>query len=84
VSCSEDQTVIFWKNTKANENDFKKFDQKKCEGPVWRLSWSFAGNLLAVSTVGASGENIVDVYKESESDQWDKVTTVKDDGADSQ
>jgi protein transport protein SEC13 len=84
VSCSEDQTVIFWRNSKCGESNFKKLDQKKCDGPVWRASWSFAGNLLAISTIGQNSENIVDVYKETENDLWEKVTTVKDDAADSQ
>ena len=56
---------MFWRNSKSDENDFKEYEKnrKKCEGPVWRLSWSFGGNLLAVSTAGVNGDNVVDVYK---------------------
>jgi WD40 repeat protein len=59
----KDGTVIFWRNSKSGQNNFERYDQKKCDGPVWRVSWSFAGNLLAVSSAGANLENVVEVYK---------------------
>lgn len=76
VSCAEDGTVIFWKNSKAGQNDFQRVDMKKCEGPAWRLSFSFGGNLLAVSSAGQNSENLVDIYKENEQGNWDKVSRI--------
>jgi len=81
VSCSEDATVAFWRNSKAGQNDFTKIDTKKSEGPAWRLSFSLGGNLLAVSSAGPNSENIVDIYKENEQGEWEKVSKIEEDGA---
>jgi len=81
VSGSEDGTVIFWRNKKSGENKLNKLEEKKCDGPVWRVSWSFSGNLLAVSSAGSNFENIVDVYKENEQGKWEKISKIEDDVA---
>jgi len=54
---------VFWKNSKAGQNDFKKSGEKKCKGPAWRLSFSFGGHLLAVSTATNNSENTVEIFK---------------------
>ena len=59
----KDGTIIFWKNSKIHPNEWKKIDMKKFDGPVWRISWSVAGDLLAVSSSGSNQEHLVDVYK---------------------
>lgn len=59
----EDGTIIFWKNSKGEPNEFKKYDMKRFGGPVWRISWSLAGELLAVSSSENNIEHIVEVYK---------------------
>jgi len=78
VSCSEDGTVIFWKNSKSGQNDFKNSSQKKCNGPAWRLSFSFGGHLLAVSTAANNSENLVEIYKENEQGAWEKVSEINE------
>jgi len=79
VSCNEDGSVQWWKNSKNNERDFKEFHKVQCEGPAWRLRWSFAGNLLAISSAGSNSENIVEVYKENEQGKWEKISKIDDD-----
>lgn len=79
VSCNEDGTVQWWRNSKNNEKDFKEIKKIQCEGPAWRLSWSFAGNLLAISSAGPNSENIVEVYKENEQGNWENISKIDDD-----
>lgn len=86
----KDGTIIFWRNSKANPNEFKRYDMKKFEGPVWRISWSVAGDLLAVSSSGHNLEHFVEVFKvreyslspnplkESEQHFWEKISRVDD------
>jgi protein transport protein SEC13 len=80
VSASEDGTIIFWKNSKIHPNEWKKIDMKKFDGPVWRISWSVAGDLLAVSSSGSNQEHLVDVYKENEHHNWERITRIDEEG----
>ncbi|GJR22333.1 transport protein Sec13 homolog B-like protein [Tanacetum coccineum] len=72
ASGSQDGKVVIWTGEKEGEewtgkvlNDFK--------APVWRVSWSLTGNLLAV----ASGDNNVTLWKEAVDGEWQQVTTVE-------
>lgn len=78
ASCSEDKTVIIWKQggDEGEENDGKwtptvlhTFDD-----PVWRVSWSITGNILAVS----SGDSTVTLWKEGLDGSWSQVSQVED------
>ncbi|KAF3787192.1 transport protein SEC13-like protein B [Nymphaea thermarum] len=71
ASASQDGTVVVWTVGKEGDqwegkvmNDFK--------APVWRLSWSLTGNILAV----ADGKNEVTLWKEVVDGEWQQVTTV--------
>ncbi|KAL6139666.1 hypothetical protein ACLB2K_057968 [Fragaria x ananassa] len=71
ASCSQDGTVVIWTVAKEGDqwqgkvlNDFKT--------PVWRVSWSLTGNLLAV----ADGNDEVTLWKESVDGEWQQVSTV--------
>lgn len=73
ASCSEDKTVIIWKQDGQN----KKWSPKVLntfEDPVWRLSWSITGNILAVS----SGDANVTLWKEELDGSWCLVNQVED------
>eukprot|EP00009_Paramoeba_aestuarina_P009329 CAMPEP_0201522542 /NCGR_PEP_ID=MMETSP0161_2-20130828/18000_1 /ASSEMBLY_ACC=CAM_ASM_000251 /TAXON_ID=180227 /ORGANISM="Neoparamoeba aestuarina, Strain SoJaBio B1-5/56/2" /LENGTH=308 /DNA_ID=CAMNT_0047921417 /DNA_START=58 /DNA_END=984 /DNA_ORIENTATION=- len=60
ASCSQDGQVTIWTKEKdAAEWSFK--DLEKFNAPVWKVSWSITGSILAVS----SGENEVTLWKES-------------------
>lgn len=72
ASGSQDGKVVIWTGGKEGEewkgkvlNDFK--------APVWRVSWSLTGNLLAV----ASGDNTVTLWKEAVDGEWQEVKTVE-------
>lgn len=72
ASASQDGTVVIWTVGKEGDqwegkvlNDFKT--------PVWSVSWSLTGNILAV----ADGNNSVTLWKEAVDGEWQQVTTVE-------
>mmetsp|Transcript_31421 Transcript_31421/g.66548 ORF Transcript_31421/g.66548 Transcript_31421/m.66548 type:complete len:667 (-) Transcript_31421:268-2268(-) len=78
ASCSEDKTVIIWKQggedgdtttTSWTPTVLNTFDD-----PVWRVSWSITGNILAVS----SGDSTVTLWKEGLDGSWSQVSQVED------
>ncbi|KAG6575515.1 Protein transport protein SEC13-like B, partial [Cucurbita argyrosperma subsp. sororia] len=68
ASASQDGQVIIWTVAREGDqwegkilNDFKS--------PVWRVSWSMTGNILAV----ADGNNNVTLWKEDVDGDWQQV-----------
>lgn len=78
ASCSEDRTVIIWKQQVGEEDgDAGKWTPTvlhKFDDSVWRVSWSITGNILAVS----SGDSTVTLWKEGLDGAWSQVTQVED------
>jgi len=78
ASCSEDKTVIIWKqggdDTAADEKKWSAKVLNTFEDPVWRVSWSITGNILAVS----SGDANVTLWKEELDGVWSLVNQVED------
>jgi len=86
ASCSEDKTVIIWKQGSDNGTEVETSDEDKkwtplvlntFDDPVWRVSWSVTGNILAVS----SGDSTVTLWKEGLDGSWSQVSQVADDAA---
>ena len=71
ASCSEDGVVILW-TQEVEGGEWKDVALPKFDGPVWRLSWSATGNVLAVS----SGEASVTLWKETLDRGWVQVRDV--------
>ena len=67
ASCSEDKSVIIWKEQNRKWIAAEKI---QCNAKVWSVSWSELGNILAV----ALGENTVQLYKEGNDGKWQNVT----------
>jgi len=68
ASCSEDQSVIIW-NQETEGGPWTNAQTLKLNGPVWRVSWSVTGTVLAV----ASGDNHVTLYKETLDGSWENT-----------
>lgn len=77
ASCSEDRTVIIWKQQQTSSDDTSSSPEWKptrlhtFEDPVWRVSWSVTGHLLAVS----SGDSTVTLWKAGLDGTWTSVET---------
>lgn len=71
ASCSEDKTVIIWTQSDEDGDTWNQRLLNTFEDPVWRVSWSLTGNILAVS----SGDNTVSLWKASLDGTWSQVST---------
>lgn len=65
ASCSEDKHVYIWTQTQENAV-WKRELLRTFDAPVWRVSWSVTGNVLAVS----SGDHKVTLWKETLDKKW--------------
>ncbi|KAK4778529.1 hypothetical protein SAY86_006057 [Trapa natans] len=71
ASASQDGTVVVWSVARDGEQWEGKV-LKDFKTPVWRVSWSLTGNMLAL----ANGNNNVTLWKEDVDGEWQHVTTV--------
>lgn len=74
ASCSEDGNVSV--HTLEREQ-WRHKEVVHLQVPAWRVSWSVAGNILAVS----AGDNQARLYRESPEGSWDLVSRVGERGA---
>jgi protein transport protein SEC13 len=75
ASCSEDKSVLIW--TQATPGGAWACEELATfEAPVWRVSWSVTGNLLAVSC----GDHKVTLWKQTIAGKWENVSQVTDNG----
>lgn len=78
ASCGEDGTVLVWTEDAAAGGDGKRTMRPKLlnrfDAPVWRLSWSVTGNVLAVS----SGDDEVTLWKQTLEGEWKLMSSVED------
>ena len=65
VTCSEDTTVIKWTQS-AEGGEWVGKAVNQFAAPVWSVSWSLTGNILAVS----SGDHSVTLWKETLENEW--------------
>jgi protein transport protein SEC13 len=67
-SCGQDGQVLMWSQGEQMNSPWQKtpLTREPFKAPVWRVSWSVTGSILAVS----SGDNQVTLWKESLDHQW--------------
>ena len=73
ASCSEDGTVLVW-TQQGKDAEWKPVLLNSFDSPVWKLSWSVTGHMLAVS----SGDGDVSLWKAGLDGSWSKVGAVDD------
>jgi protein transport protein SEC13 len=73
ASCSEDKTVLIWTQT-GKDSLWRSTLLNKFDAPVWRVSWSVTGHMLAVS----SGDNDVTLWRSGLDGKWSRMETVDD------
>lgn len=69
----QDKTVVIWKQVEAG-GAWTPAPLPEFPGPVWRVSWSITGNILAVSC----GNDSVTLWKENLARKWERVSHVAD------
>jgi len=74
ASCSQDGRVAIWTQEGNSEWSKPKFLDFKSGAPVWRVSWSLTGNILAV----ACGDNTVSLWKEAANNEWKCLSTLNE------
>mmetsp|Transcript_9765 Transcript_9765/g.15286 ORF Transcript_9765/g.15286 Transcript_9765/m.15286 type:complete len:323 (-) Transcript_9765:128-1096(-) len=72
ASCAEDKTVMIWSQAQGGKWVCKRLPP--FEAVVWRLSWSLAGNVLAVS----AGDGKVTLWKEGLDCEWRMLESIND------
>ena len=75
ASCSEDGNV-FIHIQDATTQKWSSKTLNKFNYPVWRVSWSVTGHLLAVS----AGDNDVTIWKEDIDGKWNQVSAAEASG----
>jgi protein transport protein SEC13 len=73
ASCSDDGTVLIWRQATPG-GEWTSEALPHFPAPVWRVSWSVSGNLLAVSC----GDNSVTLWRESLGGPFQHISTVPD------
>ena len=73
ASCSEDCSVYIWKQTEKG-GPWTPTLMKTFDAPVWRVSWSITGNVLAVST----GDHKVTLWKQTVDESWLQISSVEE------
>ena len=73
ASCSEDRTVLIWTQN-GRGAEWKPTLLNTFDAPVWRVSWSVTGHMLAVS----SGDSDVTIWKAGLDGVWKQMSSVED------
>ena len=71
ASCAEDRSVVIWKQTEI-QGPWTYTVMKTFDYPVWRVSWSITGNVLAVST----GDHQVTLWKQTVDESWIQISHI--------
>lgn len=77
ASASQDHTVRIWTlpaGADVSDASAWKSEELNLDVVVWRVSWSMAGNVLAVSC----GDNRVSLWKEKLKGGWEVVKTIEE------
>ncbi|XP_063723163.1 protein SEC13 homolog [Symsagittifera roscoffensis] len=75
ASCSQDGIVKIWRKEVSSSGVgvyYQSNELYQFPDVVWHVSWSFTGNILAVS----GGDNEVTLWKETEDNKWEKISEV--------
>ncbi|KAG5179513.1 WD40-repeat-containing domain protein [Tribonema minus] len=75
ASCGEDKAVYIWTQQEGG-TEWTLTKMHEFSAPVWRLSWSVTGNVLAVS----HGDDDVTLWKQNIEGRWEMVSSVEEGG----
>mmetsp|Transcript_27484 Transcript_27484/g.87416 ORF Transcript_27484/g.87416 Transcript_27484/m.87416 type:complete len:92 (-) Transcript_27484:423-698(-) len=73
ATCSQDKKVVVWTLPKM-AGEQCQYKEIIFSAPVWRVSWSITGTILAIS----SGDDVVSLWKQTSSGDWESLGHVDD------
>ncbi|KAL6792404.1 nuclear pore complex, component sec13 [Trichoderma sp. SZMC 28013] len=73
ASASQDKTVRIWTSDQSSGGQWAS-KVLNFDAPVWRVSWSLSGNVLAVS----SADNKVSLWQENLRGEWECVKSIEE------
>ncbi len=71
ASASEDGRVLIWSQSPGSQQSWQSKLLKDFGCPVYRVSWSVSGGILAVST---EGSDAVTLWKEAVDGSWEQIS----------
>ncbi|KAH8583400.1 uncharacterized protein ELE39_000168 [Cryptosporidium sp. chipmunk genotype I] len=71
ASCGDDKIVVIWTQD-ADGQGWHSSQVLNFNEPVWRVSWSVTGTVLAAS----SGEDVVTLFRENSEGKWEVLTNI--------
>lgn len=74
ASASQDKTVRIWTSDPSAPAGHWDCKVLEFDAPVWRVSWSLSGNVLAVS----GADNQVSLWKENLRGEWERFKTIEE------
>ena len=78
ASGGDDNNVKIWRiEVKSDLFGMEVIWNKTYESPIWKTSFNFSGNLLAVAYTNAKDVNVVEVLAENDKDKWEPVLESK-------
>jgi protein transport protein SEC13 len=72
ASCSEDGKVVVWEQKRAGGR-WEPSLVRDFGAPVWRISWSLTGGILAASSGDPTGEATVTLFKQTLLGEWAEI-----------
>lgn len=72
ASCSEDGKVVVWEQKRAGGR-WEPTVVRDFGAPVWRVSWSLTGGILAASSGDPTGEATVTLFKQTLLGDWAEI-----------
>ncbi|EGD74293.1 hypothetical protein PTSG_06302 [Salpingoeca rosetta] len=76
ASCGQDNAVFVYSKDHASGEWHAQQLGDTADLPVWRVSWSLAGNVLAVACGDSTG--VTKLYKQNLNGRWNCIKTIKD------
>ena len=78
ASGGEDKVLKIWR-IEYKDGGYKAecVWKKEFDSPIWKVSFNYSGNLLAVAYTNSQDINTVEIYAEKEKNKWEQISQTK-------
>jgi len=70
ASCGQDKKVLIWRCSNLEEGTWSCKHLSSFDDPLWHVSWSLCGTILAVS----GADNKISLWKENLQNEWTRIS----------